>query len=249
MWVLVAGLGLIVVAGIWKVVKNPEILGLAQRSITEAKEAAVDGVPRKRVGYRAGPTSFTDRMSGLPADSLLTVRDPQAGTDVKLQVITRETFAGQYQYGSSKDWKPSGDTWQAVLCKSAPGWSRTPVLLVQLDKAGYLLRRRVLGPEDANQFRDSAQKFAHSGQRAGSMAMTYAGKSYKIQDVGVWAVTAKDDDAHLPAGVLARWIVAHGGSDTAIIVEDGQGNNDSVWEGWVVDLNTLVKDVLTPDGR
>lgn len=235
----------VISAVLYAVIKNPHALDAFFPS------QAVASTPQTReVGYRVGDSKrFTARMKNLLANTLLTIRDPQNARDVQLQVVTCEVLVGQYQFGSSKEWKPSGDTWLAVLCTN-PAWSKMPVLLVQLDTAGYLLRRRVLGPEDAKQFAAGAQEFAHSGQIAGSKMLTYKGTKYAYQDVGVWAVKADvADDAHLPPGVLARWIVAHGSDNTAIFIEDGQGNNDSVWEGWVVDLNMLVKDVLTSDGK
>ena len=248
-FILTIGSLLLVAAGVVYVIQHPDILGAIQNVIKAGKGALAAPQRSKKIGFRVGEDeAVTARMQNLDPNTLLTIRDPDTGRDVELQVVTRETLVGQYKYGSSKEWRPSGDRWQALLCQAEPRWSRTSVLLVRLDTMGYLLKRRVLGPEEASQFASQAQAFAHSGQVAGSHSVTFAGKKFAIQDVGVWVVEALDDKPHLPVGVLARWIVAHGADETAIFVEDGKGNNDSVWQGWVVDLDRVVTDVLTPDG-
>ena len=200
-------------------------------------------------GFRSGSTGFFQRMADLSADTFVTIRDPETSREVKLQVISPERFSGRKQYGS-KEWQPSGDVWTGVLFQSEPGWSKTPVLLLKLDTASYILRRRVMPPEEASMYSPYAERFGHQpgGQVPGSVKMPYCGRQVAIQDIGVWDVKARFGEAHLPAGILARWIVAHDG-DTAVIIEDGQGNNDSAWEGWVVDLDRIVLDVLTPSGE
>jgi len=248
---LLIGLLLLIAYGIVSVIQNLDILGKWQKAITAGKPTALQ-TSRKKVGLRVGEDEeFTARMNALPADTLLTIRDPNTGAAVNLQVVTPEVLfgCGESPVGSG-NWVRTRVRWSAVVCKAEPAWSRTPVLLVQLDTAGYLLKRRVLGPEEVVQWQSDSKRFAHNkaGQIPGAVSTTYKGSRYAIQDVGVWQAEGLFDDPHIPAGLFARWTVAHG-NGSAIIIEDCQGNNDSVWEGPIVDLDTLVKDVLTPDGR
>lgn len=242
---LLIGLLLLLAAGVVYVVNNPGILGKLQKTIQSADET-LDSEPtpaaRKRVGYRAGPLKFTQQMGSIPADSFITVRDPGSARPIKMQVVTTEVFHGRVQPKGSKEWVRSGVEWEGVIC-TCPTWP--DVLLLKMDKASYFLNRRdSLNPEEAKQFEPYAQEFAHKkGQVAGSVNMQFDGEQYKIQDIGVWDVTTNDGDAHI--SVMARWIVAHGTNDRAIVVEDGKGNNDSIWIGVKTDLNTIVLDVLS----
>lgn len=203
------------------------------------------------VGFLSGPVGFVKKMAKLPANTFVTIRSPETAEEIKLQVISPERFFGRKQY-SGTEWKRSGDEWTGVLFQSQPGgWSKTPVLLLKLDTAGYILRRRVMPPEEAGSYSKYAEKFGHQaiGQVPGSVKMPYYGKQFAIQDIGIWDVESNFGKAHLPPGVMARWIVAHGDGGSAVIIEDGQGNNDSAWEGWVVDLDRVVVDILTPTGE
>lgn len=244
---LLIGLVLLLAAGVAYVFQNPDILAKLQKAIQSADEPLDDAptsATRKRVGYRAGPLKFTQQMGSIPADSFITVRDPASARPIKMQVVTTEVFHGRVQPRGSKEWVRSGSDWEGVIC-TCPTWP--DVLLLKLDKATYLFNRRdSLNPEEAKQFEPYAQEFAHKkGQVAGSINMQFEDEQYKIQDIGVWDVTAKDGDPHI--SVMARWIVAHGKDEAAIIIEDGKGNNDSIWVGQVVDLNSVVTDVLSSD--
>lgn len=240
---------LAVAAGVVYVVQHPEVLGFLQSSITAAKKASEESMPRKRVGYRAGPAKFTERMGALDPDTLLTIRDPQTGLDVQLQVATCETLYGRRQYRGSPEWKRSGDEWPAVLCAADPSFSRTQVLILRTDTEGFLFRKRVkMGPEGAAQFGAKAQEFSKQGQKSGSVSMKYDGKSYAIADIGVWDLEGASDEPHVPAGMLVRWIIAVTGDGSAILVEDAKGNADSVWLGDKVDLDRVVTDILTKAG-
>ncbi len=238
-------------AGIVYVVQHPEVLGFLQQSITAAKSASTQTAPRQRVGYRAGPAKFTERMGALDPDTLLTIRDPQTGLDVQLQVMTCETLYGRRQYRGSPEWKRSGDNWQGVLCVADPDFSETKVLLLQTNHVGYLFKKRTpINPEGAAKIQNAAQQFAKKNQEPGSVSLTYERLTYEIRDIGVWDVEGKDDDPHIPTGTLARWILATGadGSFHAILVEDAKGAGDSIWTGYAVNLDRVVTDVLTKDG-
>lgn len=249
MALLLIGILLAIAAGVVYVIQNPEVLGKLQNAIREGSKAVnEEPVPAtsKRVGYRAGPLKFTQRMGTLPSDSFITILDPKSAKLIKMQVVTAEILHGREQLKGSKEWVRSGDEWEAVLC-TCPSWP--DVLLVKLDKESYLFNKHIsFGPEDAKQFEPYAQEFGHKkGQVAGSVKMEFDGDQYKIQDIGVWDVTASNGEPHI--SVMARWIVAHGENDVAIIVEDGKGNNDGVWIGYQVDLNRIVTDVLSSDER
>ena len=195
--------------------------------------------------------SFTDQMKSLPQKTFITIRDPETAKEVRLQVVTPEKFIALKQFGSSQ-WKPDGTEWIGVICDSQPDWLKTPVLLLQMNTTGYLLRRRQMSDEEPSQYAPSAEKFGHQkqGQIAGSVELPYQGKVLKIQDIGMWTVKAHFGAPHIPDGTGARWIVAHGDDNFAVVIEDQvNGNHDSAWEGWVVDLNRVVRNVLTPNGQ
>jgi hypothetical protein len=229
----------------------------AWENIPALKAALQSGTPAqasepeapKKVGYRAGPALFTERMPSIKPDALITIRDPRTGKLAKLQVITYETLQCRVQSG--QDWVKSKVKWDAIYCKPEPAYSRSNVLLIHMDKMDYILRRKKMGPEDNAMFQPKSKEFAHrkGGQIAGTVTVDYNGQSMSIQDVGVWGVDDSVDTPHIPAEVIARWMLAHGPDDTAICVEDAQGNNDSIWEGEVVDLNRVVQDVLTEQGE
>lgn len=248
---LLGALVFAVIAGVVYLFQHPETLGFLQNSITAAKKASQTVEPRQRVGYRAGPLSFTEQMASLESDMLLTVRDPKTGRDAKLQVVTVETFYGRRQYRGSSEWKRSGDDWLGVLCVADRSFSTTQVLLLQTDDVGYLFTKRTpMNPEGATKFQSAAQLFAKKNQEHGSVSMKYGDQTYGIRDIGVWDVEAKDDEPHIPEGMLARWILATGtdGSFYAILIEDAKGNADSIWTGYAVNLDKVITDVLTKDG-
>jgi ribosomal silencing factor RsfS len=79
--------------------------------------------------------------------------------------------------------------------------------------------------------------------------MPYKENTYNLQDIGMWNIEGKDADGHIPENMLARWILASNDAGKAILIEDEtEGTADSVWVGNVVDLNSVVVDVLTKQG-
>lgn len=246
---LLGALVLTVVAGVVYLFQHPETLGFLQNRITAVKKDSQTDGPRQRIGYRAGPLSFTEQMTSLEPDALLTVRDPKTGRDAKLQVVTTETLHGCRQYRGSSEWKRSGDDWTAVLCVADPSFSKTEVLIIQTDTMGFVFRKRVrMGPEGAALFGAKGQEFSKQGQKSGSVSMKYDGKTYAIQDIGVWDIEGTNDESHVSSGVLVRWIIAMAADESAILVEDAKGNADSVWLGDKVDLDRVITDVLTKEG-
>lgn len=253
-WTVVLILGVLgaFAGGVVYIFQHPEILTSLQDSIEklQSPKAVPDSGDRKRVGYRAGPKKFTEQMGNLPPNTLITIRDPDTGSRIDLQVVTCETFFGHKQYRGSEEWRRSGENWDGVICKGPPSFSRTEILILATGNAGYLFRQRVrMGAEEPSVFRPLARDFASKGQTPGSVSMSYKKEKYDIQDIGMWDVGAKDEDPHIPEGQLARWILASNDAGKAILVEDQtEGTADSVWVGNVVDLDDVVTDVLTDKG-
>jgi hypothetical protein len=253
-WTVVLVLGVFgaFAGGVVYIFQHPEILTSLQDAIKDLQspKEVPDSGDRKRVGYRAGPKSFTEQMDNLPPDTLLTIRDPETGNRVELQVVTCETFFGRKQYGGSQDWKRSGENWDGIICKGPASFSRTDILILNVGNAGYLFRKRVpMGAEESNKYRPFARQFASKDQTPGSVFMPYKENTYNLQDIGMWNIEGKDADGHIPENMLARWILASNDAGKAILIEDEtEGTADSVWVGNVVDLNSVVVDVLTKQG-
>ena len=206
------------------------------------------------VGVLSGKMPFEQRMAEIPANTLITLRSPSDGARVQLQVVTVEALLPLRQYGSP-EWKPSGDQWPALLCLPVDkAWPKTDVLLAVLGKNEHYLFnvRKPLGPEGAAPYAPYAQNFAHQfHQQPGSVNMPYGSGQFALQDIGMWKVQAKAGQTHFPGVDQARFILAHGPDNTAILIEDDLAGSkyDLVWEGWHVDLNNVVVDVLTAGGK
>jgi hypothetical protein len=207
-----------------------------------------------KVGYLAGDTPFAQRMVTLPANTFVTVRDPSTAHEVKLQVVTAEVLHRLKRFGPN-DWRESGDEWPTLLCVSGDkSWSTTDVMIAIIAGNQYLFKVRApLGTEGATKVAPYAQKFDHDFNREpGSVSMPYKGNDFKLQAIGKWQVTAQTGESHFPKSDQTRFIVAHGKDGVAILVEDDEEHGsqyDSVWEGWICNLNTVVRDVLTPNGE
>jgi hypothetical protein len=237
------GLFMVIAAGIIYAIQRYNLLSL----LSATKPAQTAAIPARHKGLRVNEGQrFVDRMATLPSDALLTLRTPDSGRDVKLQVISYERIEC---YGNGE--LPKGVQWDAVYCVSESNWTDADVLLLKTDEHQYVLKRRRVGVETCSRFQPYAYKFAHQpeGQVADSVEMPYGDEPHLIQDVGFWKVTAPSGRSHIPSTILCRWIIAHNkDGKQAIVVEDGKGNHDSVWEGWTVNLNRVIKDVLTEEG-
>lgn len=255
------GVAALIALGVAYLFFHPEVLTGLREAIEKARvgsksQQATPPVTPVRTGYRAGSLKFTERMGTLPANTQLTVRDPQTARVVELQSITTLTFTCRTQFrGDKSPWEPSGEVWTGILAVANPDWSRTQVLLLNLGHEAYLFQKRVpIGPEEARRFIPAANKFRNGpkGKQArGSENIIWDAREWAIQDIGVFDVVGQIEQAHISPGALVRWMLALRSDNSAILIEDaakGSGDTDGVWEGWLVDLDRVVTEVLTPDG-
>jgi hypothetical protein len=204
------------------------------------------------VGYLSGDEPFVNKMAGLPPNTFVTVRDPGTAKEIQLQVVTPETIFPRRQYPGSPEWKRSGDKWSALLCVSGDkNWAPADVLFLVIDEKQYLFnKRRPLGPEGFKPYEPVGQQFGHSNPHKATLE--YNNQPFDVKLIGIWDVESQvAGESHIPVGTIARWMLAELPDGTSVLVEDCQlgSEHDSVWEGLRVDLNRVVTDILTPDGK
>lgn len=239
----------------WYLYNNPSILGKlgqkfqqGQKAVESIKREADSPAPARRGGYLSARATPRERLSDLQVGTFLFV-SVGGGKQAKLQVKGRLGFHTRRQYGGSKAWEPDGTVWHGLLLRGDPTYFKGDVLLVQFGPQGYVFDNRVpLGPDQAQQrFGAAGKAFAQAGQDPGSVNLPWKGSRYSIQDIGVYDVESEEGDGHVPSDTLVRFIIAKTES-AAVLVEDAKTSDDSVWTGTPVEIDTYVKQILTPEG-
>jgi hypothetical protein len=233
----------------WHVYNHPETLDGLSSLIRGYNRPTM--AQRSGVAYMSGPATFTQRLLDLPADTFLQIRVPDAPLPVQLQMITAEILHIRQRRGSS-EWVRRGGAWSAAYCKPNPKWSRSDVLIIVREWGSYVFKSRTrLGPEDAKSFAAFGKRFEQAGQKRGVAQVEYDGKTYAIQDAGVYDVEAAVvGRGHIPADpLIARYMIAHNSNGEAFLIEDAKDNHDSIWTGFFVeDIDRAVADILTSGG-
>lgn len=201
-------------------------------------------------GLLSGGEPFSKKMLELPSDTILKLVDPVAGKVLQLQVVTAEKIFPWLEYGP--DWRRDGDYWPGVYCVSSDkGWASGDVLLIVIDGVQFIFNKRSpMGTDGFKPFVPAGEAFGHHDSK--NAFVTIEGMKYVVRKIGRWDVQPHlPGRGHLPSGDVARWLVAvtEDGAK-AVLAEDFRpgSDHDSVWFGYEVDLDRIVKDVLTPTG-